>query len=61
MEEKNYVTKEEFKEKLKEIVESGKSVWCFLGALSTMVGCFGDQETKDLMYQLIDNDSKKIL
>ena len=56
--EKNYVTKEEFKAELEEIVKSGKTVWAFLGAITTMVGLFADPDISKLVDGLIENGHK---
>ena len=56
---KDYITKEEFKAKLKEIIEEDKTVWHFIGALAGMIGLAFDEEVKNMSHQLIDKEMEK--
>ena len=55
---KDYITKEEFKAKLKDIIEKDQNVWCFLGALTGMIGLAYDEEVTKMAHELIDKESK---
>ena len=55
----NYVTEEQFKQTLKEVVEKGQGVWYLMGYLQGMFGLRSDTDTTDLMHQLIVNSNKE--
>ena len=59
MEKTNYVTQEQFKEALKELVDQGQNVWHLMGRLQVMFGLAFDKETDELMCQLIDNEYRE--
>ena len=56
---KDYITKEEFKAKLKDIIEKDQNVWCFLGALTGMIGLAFDEEVRNMSHHLIDKEMEK--
>ena len=56
---KDYITKEEFKAKLKEIIEKDQTVWHFIGALAGMIGLAFDEEVKSMSHHLIDKEMEK--
>ena len=45
-------------EKLKEIIEKDQNVWCFLGALTGMIGLAYDEEVTKMAHELIDKETK---
>lgn len=56
---KDYVTKEEFKKELKEVAESGHTVWFLIGALQVMFGLHFDQEIEELVSQIMENEKNR--
>lgn len=56
--EKDYITKDELKAKLKEIIEKDQNVWQFLGSITGMIGLCYDEEFKEMCHTLIDRELK---